>query len=82
MPYCKLSDRSKPRPDRLKAMLLERMQSERKTQADIAAAMGISLSTYQRLQKRHTDEWTVNQLTLALRAVDIKLSLKTNYAVD
>ena len=80
MPYCKLSDKSKPRPDRLKAVLLERMRSEGKSQVQVAEKMGISVRTFQRLLSQHTEEWTVNQLTLALRAVDIRLTLRTlNY---
>ena len=46
MPYCKLSDKSKPKPDRLKAVLLERMRSEGKNQTDVAEAMSISLRTF------------------------------------
>lgn len=83
MPYVKLSDKSKPRPDRLKAVLLERMRSEGKNQTDIAKAMSISLRTFQRLMAQHTEEWTVNQITLALRAVDVRLTLRTlNYELD
>lgn len=80
MPYVKLSDKSKPRADRLKAILLERMRSEGKSQAEVAGAMNVSPSTFQRLLKKHSDEWTVNQITLALRAVDVRLTLRTiNY---
>ena len=80
MPYVKLSDASKPRADRLKAILLERMRSEGKSQAEVAGAMNVSPSTFQRLLKKHSDEWTVNQITLALRAVDVRLTLRTiNY---
>lgn len=83
MPYVKLSDASKPRPDRLKAVLLERMRSEGKSQAEIAEAINVSPSTFQRLLKKHSDEWTVNQITLALRAVDVRLSLRTtNYELS
>ena len=83
MPYVKLSDKSKPRPDRLKAVLLERMRSEGKNQTDIAEAMSISLRTFQRLMSQHTEEWTVNQITLALRAVDVRLTMRTaNYELS
>ena len=83
MPYVKLSDKSKPRPDRLKAVLLERMRSEGKNQADIAEAMSISIRTFQRLMSQHTEDWTVNQITLALRAVDVRLTLRTlNYELE
>ena len=83
MPYVKLSDKSKPKPDRLKAVLLERMRSEGKSQAEIAEAINVSPSTFQRLLKKHSDEWTVNQITLALRAVDVRLSLRTtNYELS
>lgn len=83
MPYVKLSDKSKPKPDRLKAVLLERMRSEGKSQAEIAEAIDVSPSTFQRLLKKHSDEWTVNQITLALRAVDVRLSLRTtNYELS
>ena len=83
MPYCKLSDKSKPRPDRLKAVLLERMRSEGKNQTDIAEAMSISLRTFQRLMSQHTEDWTVNQITLALRAVDVRLTMRTlNYELS
>lgn len=83
MPYVKLSDASKPRPDRLKAVLLERIRSEGKSQAEIAEAINVSPSTFQRLLKKHSDEWTVNQITLALRAVDVRLSLRTtNYELS
>ena len=83
MPYCKLSDRSKPKPDRLKAVLLERMRSEGKNQTDIADAMSISLRTFQRLMSHHTEDWTVNQITLALRAVDVRLTMRTlNYELS
>lgn len=83
MPYVKLSDKSKPRPDRLKAVLLERMRSEGKNQTDIAEAMSISLRTFQRLMAQHTEEWTVNQITLALRAVDVRLTMRTaNYELS
>lgn len=83
MPYVKLSDKSKPRPDRLKAVLLERMRSEGKNQTDIAGAMNISLRTFQRLMSQHTEEWTVNQITLALRAVDVRLTMRTaNYELS
>ena len=83
MPYVKLSDKSKPKPDRLKAVLLERMRSEGKSQAEIAEAINVSPSTFQRLLKKHSDEWTVNQITLALRAVDVRLSIRTtNYELS
>ncbi len=83
MPYVKLSDKSKPKPDRLKAVLLERMRSGGKSQAEIAEAMNVSPSTFQRLLKKHSDEWTVKQITLALRAVDVRLSLRTtNYELS
>ena len=83
MPYCKLSDKSKPKPDRLKAVLLERMRSEGKNQTDIAEAMSISLRTFQRLMSQHTEDWTVNQITLALRAVDVRLTMRTlNYELS
>ena len=83
MPYCKLSDRSKPKPDRLKAVLLERMRSEGKNQTDIAEAMSVSLRTFQRLMTQHTEDWTVNQITLALRAVDVRLTMRTiNYELS
>ena len=83
MPYCKLSDKSKPKPDRLKAVLLERMRSEGKNQMDIAEAMSISLRTFQRLMTQHTEDWTVNQITLALRAVDVRLTMRTlNYELS
>ena len=83
MPYCKISDKSKPRPDRLKAVLLERMRSEGKNQTDIAEAMSISLRTFQRLMAQHTEDWTVNQITLALRAVDVRLTMRTlNYELS
>ena len=83
MPYVKLSDKSKPKPDRLKAVLLERMHSEGKNQTDIAEAMSISLRTFQRLMSQHTEDWTVNQITLALRAVDVRLTLRTlNYELE
>lgn len=71
---------SKPRADRLKAELLERANAEGKTQEQIAEKMGISLSTYKRLLKKHTGDWTIDQLTLALRAVDIRMTIRTNYA--
>ena len=80
MPYTKLSDRSKPKADVLKAKLLERMQSEGKSQTEVAEAMGVSLRTFQRLMAQHTENWTVNQITLALRAVDVRLTMRTlNY---
>ena len=83
MPYCKLSDKSKPRPDRLKAVLLERMRSEGQNQTEIAEAMSISLRTFQRLMAQHTEDWTVNQITLALRAVDVRLTMRTlNYELS
>ena len=83
MPYCKLSDKSKPKPDRLKAVLLERMRSEGKNQMDIAEAMSISLRTFERLMTQHTEDWTVNQITLALRAVDVRLTMRTlNYELS
>ena len=83
MPYVKLSDASKPRPDRLKAVLLERMRSEGIRQEKVANAMNVSPSTFQRLLKKHSDEWTVEQITLALRAVDVRLSLRTtNYELS
>ena len=83
MPYCKLSDRSKPKPDRLKAVLLERMRSEGKNQTDIAEAMSVSLRTFQRLMTQHTEDWTVSQITLALRAVDVRLTMRTlNYELS
>jgi len=71
---------SKPRADRLKAELLERANAEGKTQEQIAEKMGISLSTYKRLLKKHTGDWTIDQLTLALMAVDIRMTIRTNYA--
>jgi len=73
---------SKPRADRLKAELLERANAEGKTQEQIAEKMGISLSTYKRLLKKHTGDWTIDQLTLALMAVDIRMTIRTNYAED
>ncbi len=83
MPYVKLSDKSKPKPDRLKAVLLERMRSEGKSQAEIAEAMNVSPSTFQRLLKKHSGEWTVDQITLALRAVDVRLTMRTpNYELS
>ena len=83
MPYVKLSDASKPRPDRLKAVLLERIRSKGIRHDEVAKAMNISPSTFQRLLKKHSDEWTVEQITLALRAVDVRLSLRTtNYELS
>ena len=83
MPYVKLSDKSKPKPDRLKAVLLERMHSEGKSQAEIAEAMNVSPSTFQRLLKKHSGEWTIDQITLALRAVDVRLTMRTaNYELS
>jgi len=61
---------------------LERANAEGKTQEQIAEKMGISLSTYKRLLKKHTRDWTIDQLTLALRAVDIRMTIRTNYAED
>lgn len=83
MPYVKLSDASKPRPDRLKAVLLERIRSKGIRHDEVAKAMNVSPSTFQRLLKKHSDEWTVKQITLALRAVDVRLSLRTtNYELS
>lgn len=83
MPYVKLSDASKPRPDRLKAVLLERIRSKGIRHDEVAEAMNVSQSTFQRLLKKHSDEWTVEQITLALRAVDVRLSLRTtNYELS
>lgn len=83
MPYTKLSDRSKPKPDILKAKLLERMHSEGISQTEVAAAMDVSLRTFQRLMTQHTGNWTVDQITLALRAVDVRLTMRTlNYEVS
>lgn len=78
MPYVKLSDKSKPRPDRLKAILLERMKSEGKTQKNVADYIGISLSKFKLLLKKHTDFWEIGELILALRAVDVRLTLNTS----
>ena len=75
MLYVKFSELSKPKKDRLKADLLERMGAYKMTNAEMAAAMKISRSTFQRLLKEHTDEWTVEQLTLAFRAVKVRLSI-------
>ena len=83
MPYVKLSDKSKPKPDRLKAVLLERIRSKGIRHDEVAEAMNVSPSTFQRLLKKHSDEWTVEQITLALRAVDVRLSLRTtNYELS
>lgn len=77
MPFVKLCARNRPRTDRLKAELLERMQAEGVTSGQIAEAMGISKSTYYRLMQTHTDEWTVNQLTEAFRAVKVRIKIST-----
>lgn len=79
MPYVKLSDKNLPRPDRMKAVLLERMHSEGKNQMEVASAMNVSLRTFQRLMKQHTETWSIEQLTLGLRSVGIRLTLRTNY---
>lgn len=78
MPYVKLSELSKPRRDRLKADLLERQLAYNKTNEDMAAAMGISRSTYQRLLKQHTEEWTVKQLTAAFHEVGVRLHITSD----
>ena len=77
MPYCKLSELNKPRRDRLKADLLERQNAYGKTNEQMAVAMGISRSTYQRLLKQHTEEWTVKQLQTAFHAVGVHLSISS-----
>ena len=77
MPYVKLSEKNKPRRDQLKAELLERQKAYRKTNQEMADAMGICRRTYQTLLNTHTDEWTVKQLELAFRAVGVRLSVRT-----
>ena len=77
MPYIKLAETPKEKRDSLKAELLERMTATHTTNADMAEYMNISRSTFQRLLKEHTDEWTVEQLTLAFRAVKVRLSITT-----
>ena len=77
MPYVKLSELSNPKKDRLKADLLERMDAYNMTNAQMAEAMQISRSTFQRLMKAHTDEWTLEQITLAFRAVKTRISVNT-----
>ena len=77
MPYVRLSELSKPKKDRLKADLLERMDAYNMTNAQMAEAMEISRSTFQRLMKTHTDEWTISQITLAFRAVKTRISVNT-----
>ena len=79
MPYVKLSLKNSPRADPLRGILLERMKALNMTQRDVAEKMGISLSTYQRLMKQHSDKWTLEELTLALRSVNVRLTTRTNY---
>ena len=77
MPYIKLAETPKEKRDSLKAELLERMTATHTTNADMADAMHISRSTFQRLMKTHTDDWTVSQIKSAFRAVKVRISLTT-----
>ena len=71
MPKVKLNRRQ---ADPIKALILERKNAYRLSDAEMAERMGVSRATYQtRINKQETKEWPLGQITKLCRALDVPI---------
>lgn len=59
------------RRDPLKALILERQNAYKRTDAWMASELHVSRQTWARMKARHTDEWTLAQIKTILIALNL-----------
>lgn len=63
------------RKDKVKALILERQKANGKTDAQMAAILGISRQTYSRMiNHQHTDEWELWKIRKLMWALNVTQS--------
>jgi hypothetical protein len=62
-----------PRRDPVKGLILAAAMDQGKTQADCAAMAKVSVSTYQRMLDKHSDEWVLRQILDLTRGLHIPI---------
>jgi len=61
--------------DSIKGEILAGMVSQNITAEEMADALKISISTFYRLLKKHTDSWTIGQVRTALKCCGLELNI-------
>lgn len=72
MPRTRLDKFSRPAPDPLKALILERMHALRIKAPEIASAMGIGTNTFFARMRHPTTDWPLGQLIKAAAFLGIE----------
>ena len=75
MPRTRLDRFSKPRPDLVKALILERCAAHPPGfYEELAAGMGISIPTWFKRKRQPTSEWPLGEVLAACRMLDVDLA--------
>lgn len=65
---------AKPKPDPVKAPILERINALHLSVADGSKMMGVGENTYiRRIRHQHTDEWSMGEIKRMCRGLKVEL---------